>query len=265
MHKHTRLLPYMRRELCKAWVAGTTVTRLSREYRVSRVTVYKVLRRARLQEFSNRRSVNRRFRTLEYGLRRLSRTEGRLQKRLDRLAIRRYEKASPGEMVHFDTKRLPLLQGEAILDRREHLHVAVDDYSRYLVADVLPDKSQYSGAIHLEEVLRAAPFTLECAYSDNGAAYRGRPDHAFVALCCTRQITQRFTKVKHPWTNGKAERVIRTIMTEWCRPNRFRTHEERRASLQRYVDSYNFRRPHTALKGLTPMQRIASYVASQKC
>lgn len=265
MHNHTRLLPYMRRALYQAWVAGATVAQLAREYKVSRVTAYKVLRRARLQEFSNRRSTNRRFRTLEYGLKRLSCTEGRLQKRLDRLAIRRYEKASPGEMVHFDTKRLPLLQGEAILDRREHLHVAIDDYSRHLTADILPDKGQYSGAIHLGEVLETAPFATECAYSDNGSTYRGRPDHAFVALCRAEAIAQRFTRVKHPWTNGKAERVIRTIMTEWCRPNRFKTHEERRASLQRYVDRYNFQRPHTALQGLTPIQRIATYVASQKC
>lgn len=264
MHKHTRLLLYQRMALYHAWVAGQSVTSLAREYKVSRPTVYKVLKRARCKEFTNRRSVNRRFRCLEYGLKRLASTEARIQRRLDRLAIRRYERVSPGELVHFDTKRLPIIIGQGKLSKREHLHVAIDDYSRYLVADIFPDKSQWSGAIHLEEAMEAAPFAVECTYSDNGATYRGRPDHAFVALCRERQIAQKFTRGYRPQTNGKAERVIRTIMREWCRVRRFTSLEERRQSLQRYVDYYNFQRPHTALKGLTPMQRIANYVTGSK-
>lgn len=263
MHKNTKLLPFQRRAIYVAWVTESTVTGLAKEYKVSRSTIYKVLKRARLQEFANRRSVNHRFRSIEYGLRRLSQAEKKVEKRLARLAIRRYEKTSPGEMVHFDTKRLPLIQGQAILDKREHLHVAIDDYSRHLLADIFPDKGQWSGAIHLEEVRTTSPYSIECAYSDNGSTYRGRPDHAFVAACRQHQIAQKFTRPHTPRTNGKAERVIQTIMREWCRPNRFLTLEERRRSLQEYVDYYNYHRPHTALRGLTPIQRITNYVAGQ--
>jgi len=130
----------MRRALYRAWVDGVSVTDLSLEYKITRKTVYKVLERARLQDFENHLSVNLRFRIIKYGLRKLRKTAEKLQKRIDRENIKRYEKEYPGEMVHFDTKRLPLLSGEAIRDKREHLHVAIDDFSRYLVADIFPDK-----------------------------------------------------------------------------------------------------------------------------
>ena len=184
----------MRRAMYTAWQTGTCVTDLSREYRVTRKIVYRVLERGRQQEFENRKSMNARFRTIEYGLKRLSVRERKLQKKVARSWIKRYEKESPGEMVHFDTKRLPLLCGEAILDKREHLHVAIDDYSRYLVADIFPDKGQYSAALHLQEVLDTTPFTTESVYSDNGSSYRGRKEHAFVAKCIKNHLGQGFTR-----------------------------------------------------------------------
>lgn len=260
MHKNTRLLPYMRRALYQAWQEGENVTTLSQEYRVTRRIIYRVLERARVGEFTNRTSMNHRFRTVTYGLRRLGAIEQKLQKKNERKWIRRYEKSRPGEMVHFDTKRLPLLYGEGIRDRREHLHVAIDDYSRYLVADILADKGQYSGAIHLQEVIETAPFVIEDAYSDNGSTYKGRKTHAFVAKCLENTISQHFTRVRHPQTNGKAERVIQTIMREWCRIQRFTSHEARRESLREYVCYYNFQRNHLGIHNQTPLQKITNYL-----
>jgi hypothetical protein len=255
----------MRRAIYEAWINGRCVTHLSREYKVTRKTIYKVLERARIKDFEGHLSVNFRFKTIEYGLKNLKKTAIRLQKKIDRLSIRRYEKKYPGEMVHFDTKRLPLLAGEAILDKREHLHVAIDDFSRYLVADIFPDKGQYSSAMHLEEVIETAPFHTESVYSDNGSAYRGRKDHAFVEKCNRNGIGQSFTKPRHPQTNGKAERVIQTIMKEWHIKGRFENREQRRISLQEYVAHYNSNRTHGGINNLTPLQRIGSYYASIKC
>lgn len=263
MHKNTRLLPYMRRDIYHAWQEHQSITSLGREFKVSRQTIYKVIERARMNEFINRKSINDRFRTIEYGLKRLSRTEQKLQKKIDRLNSKRYEKEYPGEMVHFDTKRLPLLRGEAILDKREHLHVAIDDYSRFLVADIFPDKGQLSSSIHLQEVIVTTPFNLEGTYSDNGSAYRGRQDHAFVARCLKCNINQSFTRPHHPQTNGKAERVIRTLMEEWHKKGRFNTREKRKKALQKFVDYYNYQRSHSGINGLTPLQKIANYF-SQK-
>ncbi len=264
MHNNTKLLPYMRRAIYKNWIDGTSVSSLAREYKVSRPTIYKVLERARLNDFNNHLSVNLRFRTIEYGLKRLSLAEKKIQKRIDRLSIKRYEKNIPGEMVHFDTKRLPLLKGEALRDKREHLHVAVDDHSRHLIADIFPDKGQYSSAIHLEEVINTAPFTVENTYSDNGSCYKGRKTHVFVAKCIENNIGQGFTRPRRPQTNGKAERVIRTLMEEWHSKlkGEYITREERRKSLQRYVYYYNTERKHSGINNQTPIERVNNYFAN---
>ena len=59
-----------------------------------------------------------------------------IQERLQREAPR-YNKSYPGELVHFDTKHLPLLKGQSPFQPREYLFVAIDDFSRELYAAIL--------------------------------------------------------------------------------------------------------------------------------
>lgn len=266
MHKNTKLLPYQRREIFRRWKQGETVVGLARRFLVTRKTVYKVLANAKLDIFSNRASVNKRFRTVYYGLRHLSRTERKLAKILAKRERRnkRYVKSMPGEMVHLDTKRLPLMPGEAIIQPREYLFIAIDDYSRWLFADIFPDKTAYSAAIFMEEVVRAMPFRIERAYTDNGSEYKGRKDHPFVAVCRKHHINQSFTKIKHPWTNGKAERVIRTLMEEWHRGRTFNDRDGRRRSLYAYIDHYNQVRPHLSLNLKSPLEYLEDYLSKLK-
>lgn len=268
MHKNTRLLPRMRRELYRRWIEGDTVSELALHYRISRATVYRTVKHAKLEIFVNLPSMNCRYRQIEYGLRHLARTEKVLAKKLARRAhrLKRYEKDAPGEMVHFDTKKLPVMYGEAISSPREWLHVAIDDFSRLLAADILPDKTSYSSAIFLEEVIHTLPFRIECAYSDNGSEYRGRKDHPFVAGLSRRNIDQKFTRPHHPYTNGKAERVIKTIMTECFKKSgrSFPSRDHRRRFLYAFVNWYNLSRPHESLGGIPPIQRIEAYLARVK-
>lgn len=266
MHQNTRLLPYQRREAYRRWLQGEKVTVLSKQFGVSRTTLYEVFKKARLEVFGNYVSMNERYRSVYYGLRKLSKTERVLAKRLTKRERRlnRYEKAEPGELVHFDTKKLPLLSGEAVIQPREWLHVAVDDHSRWLYADIFPDKTSYSSAIHLEETVRAMPFRIETTYSDNGSEYRGRPDHPFVATAHRHGMTQKFTRPHTPKTNGKAERVIKTLMGEWCRRRAFLSREERRKFLYAYTRYYNQVRPHQSLLGQSPIERLETYLARVK-
>lgn len=263
MHKNTKLLPHQRQDIYQEWCHGATVTDLARRYKVSRQTIYKVNRNARLGIFTNRTSENLRYRNLIWGLKRLQKTEAYLQIKAERRKKRqnRYEKSSPGEMVHFDTKRLPLLRLESIKCKREYLFVAIDDYSRFLFADILPDKTSHSAAIFLEEARRYMPFAIESTYSDNGSEYKGKKGHPFKDLCDKHGIAQSFTKVKHPWTNGKAERVIRTLMEEWhYKSANFNSREHRRRYLYAYVDWYNQVRTHSSI-GSSPLERLESFVS----
>jgi len=218
-----------------------------------------VLERGRDKDFSIHKSINKRFRCLEYGLKRLAKVEAELEKKLKAQA-KRYNKQYPGEMFHSDNIRLPLLKGESPFTKPEHLFVAIDDFSRELYAAILPDKTQYSATNFLKQVLEECPYTIETWYTDNGTEYKGdSKKHAFMKLCQENKIEQRFTKVKNPRTNGKAERVIRTLLDMWYRKTEFKSRTHRKQELIRFVNYYNTVKPHKGIGNLTPMEKLISY------
>lgn len=261
MHKNTKLLPYQRREAYRRWRDGDRVSELATYYRVSRKTLYEVFHKARLGVFENYSSKNLRYRTIEYGLKKLARIEKKIAKKLAKRALRlnRYVKHRPGEMVHTDSSVLPLIAGEAITTPKEYLYVFIDDYSRTLFADILPDQTSYSAAIALDEALTMLPFKVECIYSDNGKEFKG----VFKDLCALRHLPQQFTKPYRPQTNGKAERVIKTIK-QLLRKHRFLSREERRRILYAIVRHYNHLRPHQGLSGLSPFAFLEKYIEETK-
>jgi len=259
IHKLTRGTPLARQEIWRLYGTRTwTVVALSHEFRVSRPTVYKVLHRARIQEFAPRKSTNMRFLQAHYGMKRLAKVEASLEAKTKAMA-RRYNKDYPGEMIHFDAKRLPLLKGETKTTLRDYLFVGIDDFSRELYAGIFPDKTQDSAAAFLSQVIEECPYTIECAYSDNGTEYKGPAAHAFAALCTAQGIGQKYTRIKRPQTNGKAERVLKTLMELWHEQNLFDSRQDRQIGLARFVNFYNTVKPHASLNNLTPYELLTDY------
>jgi len=260
IHRKTKLTPIQRRELYDLYhLSGFRVCDLITKYSISGPTVYKILHNGRNNDFSIHKSINKKFRCLEYGLKRLSKVEKEIEEKLKRQA-KRYNKEYPGEMLHGDTKRLPLLDGESPKNNHEYLFVAIDDFSRELYGAILPDKTQYSSERFLKQVLDECPYTIEQYYTDNGAEFKGNSkDHAFMKLCQVNQIEQRFTKARHPYTNGKAERVIRTITEMWHQKTRFKNRIHRKTELTRFINFYNTVKPHKSLNGKTPMEALIDY------
>ena len=260
IHKKTRLTPHQRKEIYRQYYQDSRrLTDLAREYHVSRPTIYKIIQRGRDRDFSIHKSTNKRYRCVKYGLRRLAKIERVLEERRKRQA-KRYNKDYPGEMLHGDTKRLPVLKGQSSLDRHEYLFVAIDDFSRELYAAILTNKTQYAAKQFLEQVVDECPYTIEQYYTDNGKEYRGDPDkHAFMLLCKEHHIEQRFTRVRTPRTNGKAERVLRTIMQMWHQKTRFNSSAHRQTELKRFVNYYNTVKPHKSIDNMTPMEKLIVY------
>ena len=76
IHKRTRLTLLDRQEIWRLYQTRLwKVVHLAERFHVSRPTIYDVLKRARLQEFTPRDSTNQRFKTLQYGLKRLAKVE----------------------------------------------------------------------------------------------------------------------------------------------------------------------------------------------
>lgn len=124
----------------------------------------------------------------------------------------------------------------------------------------MPDKTQYSAHRFLEQVLEECPYTIEQLYTDNGKEYKGDPDHHAVMLLCTEhKIEQRFTKIGNPKTNGKAERVIRTIMEMWHQKTHFNSSAHRKTELKRFVNYYNTVKPYAAIGKRSPLEKLLDY------
>ena len=139
--------------------------------------------------------------------------------------------------------------------KRDYPFVAIDDFSRELYAAILPDKTADSAAKFLtEHLIDPCPYLIECVYSDNGTEYKGSANHAFGVACYENGIGQKFTRVARPQTNGKAERVIRTLMEMWHEKQSFESPEHRQKELCRFVNFYNTVKPHRSLNSDTPLK-----------
>ena len=92
-------------------------------------------------------------------------------------------------------------------------------------------------------------------------AYRGNSAHPFAAACCQNNIGQKFARVARHQTNGRAERVIRTLMQMLHSKQTFADGERRRKELRRFVNFYNTFKPHKGLNGNTPFEVLQAYFA----
>jgi transposase InsO family protein len=182
----------------------------------------------------------------------------------------RYVACHPGALVHQDHKKLGRIpdgggwrsEGRANRSHHghgrigyEHLEVVIDDASRYAVVVPVPDETSASAITALE--VAAAEFALrgvriERVLTDNGTNYKLQFDAAVDRLGARHKRTRRY----RPQTNGKAERLIKTLLDEWAYARPYRTNEERAAALPLFVDFYNRRRPHTALGGRSPLDAV---------
>lgn len=169
----------------------------------------------------------------------------------------------PGELVGIDIKSFGSLKrgGGRVAEMHrnnrkkvgwKHLHVAIDMASRLVFTEFRPTLAGIEAVAFLD---RATAFfgqqgiRVERILTDNGSAYRS---FAFADACAAAGIRHTRTKVRHPWTNGRAERFIGTIQRECAYRDQFSTDDERALSIALFVPWYNTRRPHIALGGLTP-------------
>jgi transposase InsO family protein len=199
---------------------------------------------------------------------RVLRRLGLLERVREPIAIVRYEYAQPGGLLHLDTKKLGRIVGgpghRATGDKRgqarkvgwDVLHVALDDATRLVYAELLDDERGRTAAHFLVRALRwfraqgVAVFRL---LTDNGSLYRSK---VFRRTTRRLRIGQLFTRPYRPQTNGKAERWIRTVLSECLYREVFASSAERRLALARFLGYYNDQRPHLGIGGRTPRQRL---------
>ncbi|MFZ5853114.1 MAG: IS481 family transposase [Chloroflexota bacterium] len=205
---------------------------------------------------------------------RVLRRLGLLEHRREPLAIVRYEHTGAGDLLHVDTKKLGRITngpGHRVSgDRRgqargagwDVLHVALDDATRLVYAELLPDEKGRTAARFLVRALRwfrAQGVVVRRLLTDNGSAYRSRVFRRVVRRAIGRHT---YTRPYRPQTNGKVESWIRTVLSESRYVEAFASSAERELALARFVGYYNEVRPHLGLGGQTPRQRLADKLAA---
>jgi len=202
--------------------------------------------------------------------------------KLGRLGLQpvvRYERQRPGELMHVDVKKLGRIEGGAgkrVTGRRrnpdprrrdsdgierrmkgwDYVHIAVDDATRLAYAEVLPDEKATTAVAFLRRAIafyRRHGITVEGLLTDNGSAYRSAV-HAIA--CRALGVRHLRTRPHRPQTNGKAERLVRTMLAGWAYGAIYATSTDRTKALDGWLYHYNHHRRHSALGHQPPITRL---------
>ena len=185
----------------------------------------------------------------------------------------RYERKTPGEIIHIDIKKLGRFnrKGHRITGDRtrqsnqrysgngpgwEYVHVAVDDHSRIAFSEIKDSEKKGCAVAFLKAAIvyyAGLGISVSRVMTDNGGCYKS---FASRDTCKHHNIKHLCTKPYTPQTNGKAERFIQTALREWAYATAFENSEQRKADLPRWQHSYNWHRPHASLGKQTPISRL---------
>jgi len=167
----------------------------------------------------------------------------------------RYEKARPGHRLQMDVKFLERIPGTT---RRLYQFTAIDDCTRIRVLKVYDACNQRTAIQFFDEVRRRLPFRIRVVQTDNGAEFQSR-FHAHVEDRDTQHV---YIRPRTPHLNGKVERSHRVDDQEFYQlldqdgiTDDIHLFNEK---LREWEDYYNYHRPHGALDGQTPYERLVA-------
>ena len=167
----------------------------------------------------------------------------------------RYEKPQPGHRLQMDVKFLERIPG-----MRKHLYqfTAIDDCTRIRVLKVYDKCNQDTAIRFIDEVLRRLPFRVHVVQTDNGAEFQTRFHWHLEGL----DIRHVYIRPRTPHLNGKVERSHRVDDQEFYQlldrdgiTDDIHLFNEK---LREWEDYYNYHRPHGALDGQTPYERLVA-------
>src|SRR5687768_14878958 len=164
--------------------------------------------------------------------------------------------------VHVDVCELRLAEGKLFL------FLAIDRVSKFAHVAFFDAATKLNGAAFLREVIAAFPYAIHTVLTDNGMAFADLPKnrtgpsrrwlgpHIFDRVCREHGIEHRLTKPYHPWTNGQAERMNRTVKDATVKVFHYPDLESLKAHVLAFVTAYTFGKHLKRLQWRTPFQAI---------
>jgi len=185
----------------------------------------------------------------------------------DKREIKKFASYPPG-YLHIDCFYLPKMNGV-----RYYAYLAVDRATRLIFIRIYRKKDKYAAADFLTQALAFYPFRIHHVLTDNGKEFTVRGQKAFgntgkkmslfEMICDIADIDYRKTKVKHPWTNGMAERMVRTTKDHTIKIETYDNSEAMVISVLHFQGTHNFKRRLQALKFLTPFQATVEWFGKE--
>jgi transposase InsO family protein len=165
----------------------------------------------------------------------------------------RYEKPQPGHRLQVDVKFLERIPGTRT---RLYQFTAIDDCTRIRVLKVFDACNQRTAVQFIDEVIRRLPFRIHVVQTDNGAEFQSRFHWRLEEL----DIRHVYIRPRTPHLNGKVERSHRVDEQEFYQLlDKDGISDDIHlfnAKLRKWEDYYNYHRPHGALNGQTPYERL---------
>ena len=174
--------------------------------------------------------------------------------RYKRHAVRwkRYEKPQPGHRVQIDVKFIAPLKG---VRKRYYQFTAIDDCTRLRVLRIYDKLNQKTAIQFIDYVLEKLPFGVEVIQTDNGAEFQQQ----FHWHVLDHGISHVYIRPATPRLNGKVERSHRIDAEEFYRMLEGVVIDDSKLfndKLAEWEAFYNYDRPHGALGGQTPYERL---------
>jgi len=163
--------------------------------------------------------------------------------------------------VHIDICELRLAAGKL------HMFLAIDRVSKFTYVEFHEHANTTTGPAFLRNVVVAFPYRIRIVLTDNGTPFADLPKnrsgptarlrgHMFDRVCREHGIEHRLTKPYHPWTNGQAERMNRTIKEATVKAFHYESLESLKDHVLAFVAAYNFAKHLKALRWRTPFEAI---------
>jgi transposase-like protein len=164
--------------------------------------------------------------------------------------------------VHIDSCELRHADGKLVM------FLAIDRVSKFTYVEFHDSAGKMEGSAFLSNAAEVFPYKIHTVLTDNGMAFadlpknRGGPSrrflgpHIFDRVCMKNGIEHRLTRPYHPWTNGQAERMNRTIKDATVKVFHYDDLHSLKAHVLAFVTAYNSAKHLKALKWRTPYQVI---------
>ena len=143
-----------------------------------------------------------------------------------------------------------------------YLFVAIDRTSKFAYVELHERATRQIAKGFMDNLIKAVPYKIHTVLTDNGIQFAKREGTEpyfvipFDRICHANNIEHRYTKIKHPWTNGQVERMNRTIKDATVKRYYYQSHEQLKTHLHAFMMAYNYARRLKTLKGLTSYEYI---------